>query len=273
MSRTLQEIENSLDGNIAEAIPNASGSQFAEWRIWKNIFARAIWAFEGIMDLFRAEIEGKVQTKQPGTMAWYYDRILEFQGEADDQGNFQGDSLVVVNGVLQYENPDPARRIITQASLRSVSGNLGVKLAKANGELNYQQLSESELLAFGLYLENIKYPGTATTVISLAADLIKYDLEIIYDPVYTTATIDTNVKAKLAEYRKSLGFDDRIYPTKIIDKIMEAEGVVSIKKNSIQGYHATVGVWNEIDIVYTLVSGYFNYDAASSLTFTNFKTL
>lgn len=271
--RTLQQIEAALDSSISSAISNPSGSQFAEWRLWRNIFARAIWTFEAIMDLFRTEIESKVQTKQPGTMVWYYDRVMEFQGEADDQGTFQGDSLVVVNGVLQYETPDPSRRIIAQASLRASNGNLGIKLAKKLTEDTYQPLNDSEQTAFGLYLTNIKYPGTAATVLSLSPDLIKYDLNIIYDPFLTTATVEANVLEKLQEYRRSLGFDDRIYPAKLIEKVMEAEGVVSVKKNSIQGYHSTGGVWNEIDIVYTLASGYFNYDAASSFTFTNYKTL
>lgn len=274
MGRTLQQIEGELDSTINAAIATPSASQFAEWRIWRNIFARALWVFEQIMDLFRAEIEQRVQTKQPGSVAWYYDRILEFQGSNDEVEVFQGDALVVTElGVLQYAQPDATRQIIAQASLRAVSGTLVVKLAKRLDESNYQALDEDEQAAFALYMENIKYPGTSVTIISMTADLIKYALNIIYDPIYTTTTVQENVLAKLAEYRDSLGFDDRIYPAKIIEKVMEAQGVVAVKNNGIEAYHATVGVWEVIDIVYTLVSGYFNYDDASAMTFTNYKAL
>lgn len=274
MARTLNEIESALDASISTAIDTPSASQFAEWRLWKSIFARALWVFEGIMDLFKTEIETRVQTKQFGSYDWYYDRILEFQGANDDSGVFQGDTLVVTEtGVLKYETIDPTRRIIKQASLRSVEGILIIKLAKALDAESYQPLNSGEQAAFGLYLENIKYPGTDVSVISMAADLIKYDLEIIYDPIYTVATVEANVLAKLAEYGSSLGFDDRIYPAKMVEKAMEAAGVVAVKRNSVAGYHATIDEWTTIDIVYTLVSGYFNFDEACALTFTNFKTL
>lgn len=274
MARTLNDIETSLDESISTAISSPSASQFAEWRLWKTIFSRAIWVFENIMDLFRAEIEERVQTKQPGSFDWYYDRIMEFQGGLDDNGVFQGDTLVVTeSGILQYNTINESRKIIAQASLRAVDGTLVVKLAKVLDANNYQPLSSDEQAAFGLYLENVKYPGTKVSVISMVADLIQYNLEIIYDPIYTVANVEAAVLAKLKEYRSSLGFDDRIYPAKMVEKVMEATGVVAVKRNSVKGFHATVGTWDTIDIVYTLISGYFNYDNGSSLTFTNYKTL
>ena len=274
MGRTLQQIEQALDTTISAVITTPSASQFAEWRIWRNIFARALWVFEQIMDLFKAEIEQRVQTKQPGSFDWYYDRILEFQGADDETNTFQGDPLTVTElGILQYEAPDPTRRIIAQASLRAESGTLIIKLAKNLDATNYQPLAADEQTAFSLYMDNVKYPGTSLSIISMVGDLIKYDLNIIYDPIYTVATIEANVLAKLMEFRSSLGFDDRIYPSKMIEKAIEAEGVIAVKNNGVESYHATIDMWAEVDIVYTLVSGYFNYDEASALTFTNFKTL
>jgi hypothetical protein len=226
------------------------------------------------MDVFKAEIENTVQTKQPGSYDWYYDRILEFQGANDDSGTFQGDNLIVDNGIVRYETPDTTRRIIKQASLRATGGILAVKVAKNLNENDYQPLNASEQLAFGLYLDNIKYPGTQTNIISMLADEMQYDLEIIYDPIYTIATVEENVLAKMDEYRSSLGFDDRFYPQRLIDKIMEAAGVVSVKRNSVSGYGHSTEEFVTIDIVYQLEAGYFNYDHdGSTLTFTNFKTL
>lgn len=273
MSRTQQEIEQVLDDNIGTAISNPSASAYAEWRIWKAIFARAIWIFENILDAFKVEIEAKVQTKQPGSLSWYYDRVMEFQGAEDSLGNFQGDELVVDNGILRYQTPDPERRIIKRSSIKAANGQLSIKLAKELTETTYQALSSSEILAFNLYVESIKYPGTMVNVVSLEPDKLKYDLNIVYDPAYTLATIQANVASKLQEYQLSLGFDDRVYASKFIDKLMEAPGVVAVKSNSLQGYHSTSPGWTAIDIVYTLVSGYFNYDATSAATYTNYRTL
>lgn len=272
MARTIIEIETALDANISQAITTPSGSKFAEWQLWKSIFARAVWAFEQIMDAFRTEIEAKIQTKQPGSFDWYFDKIKEFQGAVDGNGVFQGDDLIVNDGVIVYETPDPTRRIIAQCSLSAAESELAVKVAKMLDENDFTPLTASEQIAFGLYLNNIKYPGTKTNIISMAADLIKYELTIYYNPVYTTATVQVNIEAKLAEFR-SMGFDDKIYAFKLLNKIAEAEGVVSVKKTLLQGWGVNAGVFADIDVVYLLESGYFNYDEASVLTFVNYKTL
>lgn len=273
MSRTQQEIEQQLDQTISTAITTPSASSYAEWRLWKSIFARAIWIFENILDLFRAEIEAKVQSKQPGSMAWYYDRVMEFQGETDRFGNFQGDTLVVENGILQYQVLDPLRRIIKRSSIKAANGQLSIKLAKELTATTYQPLTQIEILAFNLYIESIKYPGTIVQTTSLEADKLKYNMSIVYDPAYTLVTIQKNIAAKLAEFQQSLGFDDRVYTSKFTDKLMEAPGVVAVKVTSLEGYHSTSPGWTAIDIVYTLVSGYFNYDATSTATYINYRTL
>lgn len=278
-ARTIAEIEDAMTASINTAIPNASTSYYAEWKLWRSIIARAIWTFENILYAFKAEIETTIQTKQPGSFEWYQDKIFEFQGTTDSNGNFQGDDLIIIGGVISYQTPDDTKKIIKQASLRASNGVLAVKVAKKLDENNYQALTASEQLAFSIYMDNIKYPGTEIQIISAAADLIKYTLQIIYDPVYTTSTVGANIAAKLNEYRASLGFDDRIYPFKMIDKIMEAEGVVSVKNNGIYRKAAGESVFTAIDITYTLAAGYFNYEkliadgGTSSLTYTSYKTL
>ena len=58
---------------------------------------------------------------------------------------------------------------------------------------------------------------------------------------------------------------------------MEATGVVSVKKNSIEGYSVSDPTPVNIDIVYQLAAGYFNFDdhevGNNTLTFTSYKTI
>jgi hypothetical protein len=272
MARTITQIETALEANINQAIPAPSGSKYAEWQLWKSIFARAVWAFEMIMDSFRVEIEAKIQQKQPGSFDWYFDKIMEFQGGNDNGGNFQGDDLIVKDGVINYETPNEARRIIAQCSLSAAESELAVKVAKRLDAYNFQPLTVSEQIAFGLYLNNIKYPGTKTNVISMAADSIYYNLDIYYNPVYTTATVMANIKAKLDEFRQSLGFGDRIYSFALLNKASEAEGVMSVKKINLKGTSVS-NPQAEIDVVYTIEAGYFNYDETSILSLINYKTI
>jgi hypothetical protein len=272
MARTISEIEQELSAQIASLVPNLSISTAAEWRLWQSIFARGIWVFENIMDLFRTEIENKVQSKQPGSFDWYSEKILEFQGETLNDGTFQGDTLLVKDGVITYETIDETRRIIKQRALRALQNALAVKVAKALDANNNTQLSDSEIQAFSVYMDNIKYPGTVVNIISLPADIILYDIEVVYDPIYNVATIQDNVIAKREEYRYSLGFDDRVYKGRIESALISAEGVISVKVNSIYITGVTSGQ-QALDVVLTLDSGYFNWDENSSFTFVNANTL
>ncbi len=269
--RTLIQIKQSLIDNVPATY---STSAVAEWRLWVDIFAIAIYAFEQIMSLFQTEITTTIQQKQPSSFAWYYEKILEFQGTTVG-GTFTGDNLIVDSyGIVRYENVDESHRIITECKLRANAGTLAVKLAKYKTATENQALTASEQLAFAIYMNKIKYPGTTINIISKEADIIVFDIEIIYDPAYSTATIETNYKAKLAEYRASMEFDDSLYDFKLLKAITDAEGVISVKRTSItcQGVSDVAPV--EIDIVVELESGYFNFDYDNStIVLTDYTTL
>lgn len=271
MARTLTAIQSSLDESISDVMTNPSSSNYAEWKLWRSIFAAAVWAFEKILDSFKTDVEDIVSSKQPGTFDWYYDRIMEFQGETSG-GVFQGDSLIVENGIISYETVDSTRRIIKKASLRASSGTLAVKVAKEDSSEQLVPLTSSEQLALKNYIDEIKYPGTVINIISLEADSITYNLNIIYDPIYTTATVQENVLAAMETFRSGMGFDDRFYASKFIEAILAADGVKAVKIVSLTGWDITSNSDSDIDIVRTLVAGYFNYNEASSLTFTSYKT-
>ena len=272
--RTLEEIENELDTDVADVFTTPSTSQFAEWKLWRSIFAQAVFVFEAILDLFRSEIEDTIQSKQYATKDWYFDRALEFQG-GDVGGTFQGDDLEVDEyGLLVYVTPDADRRIIEKCAITADSGTISFKVAKWLSEAagTYQELDTDEKTAFGLYIDNIKYPGTETTIISEAADTIKYDLEIIYQPEYSTSGIETELESLADSYRQGLEFNDKFYAQRFIDALLDADGVTSIKITSLEGKEDG-GSYASIDIVYELVAGYFNFDGTSQFTFTDETTL
>ena len=274
MGRTIAQIQTELDTDINDVITTPSTSQFAEWKIWSQIFAQAVFIFEGILDLFKTEIETTIQSKQPGTKDWYYDRALEFQG-GEESGTFQGDTLIVNDfGILLYETTDLTRQIIEQCAIAAAGGVISFKVAKWLVELDgtYQALSTDEKTAFGLYIDNIKYPGTTTSIISVAADVIKYDLDIIYKPEYTTASIGAGLLLAADAYRQSLGFEDRFYTQKFIEALLEVDGVTSIEITTLEGKVAA-GSYGAITIMYEIVAGYFNFDAASQFTYTDETTL
>ena len=266
MARQLTVIEEELETNVNNVFDRPSVSKVAEWKVWKSIFAAAIWAFEKILDLFKTEVENIITQKQPGTIDWYYDKVKAFQG-ADDGNGFHADDLVLdESGILRYQVENESRRIIAKASLTDIEGVLAIKVAKQTGTNELGALSSIELNAFSTYMRNIKYPGTEMFITSLQPDLIRYDVNIYYNPVLSESTIQANVLAKLEEFKSSMGFDDKLFQQKLIDYLMNADGVVSVKMNNLYRKASTDTEFVLIDVVYELAAGYFNYqllDAAS----------
>jgi hypothetical protein len=266
--RTLTQIKTDLETSAAAAIPGLSTSSAAGWRLWVNVFATAVWTFEGLLDLFKAEITDLVRSKQNGTLEWYYDRIKEFQGGTNAQGQFTGDTLIIdTSGIVRYQTPDPARQIIAQVSLSEAGGGLFVRIAKRLNTSDLQPIAADELLALQNYIDNVKLVGTAITIINANADVIRYNIEAFYNSLYAPAVVTANIQAKLNEYRATLKFSASFDRARFTAKLLEAEGIETINIDAIEG-RLSAGAFAAIDTKYALNAGYFNYDPDSQLTLT-----
>lgn len=257
--RTLEQIQQALDTEIANVIDNPSQSQTAEWLNWRNIFAPAIWVFEKIMAQFSQEVDSKLALKQPGSLYWYAQRAMEFQ---------YGDSLIIDElGNIKYAIIDPSKRIIAKVATKeeSATSTVVIKVARlVNGVLS--PLSSAQLLAFNNYITLIKFAGTKVTIVSLATDEIYYSLRIYYNPLYNEADIEAGLLSALEEFKNQAQFDGRIYRTDFFTKIQAVPGIVATSIREFTGDHSSVNNPVEIDPYYELVSGYFSYSETSKYT-------
>jgi hypothetical protein len=117
-------------------------------------------------------------------------------------------------------------------------------------------------------MEKIKFAGTSVEYRTLPADVITYDVNVYYDPLYLPADVQTAVLAALQSFRTELGFDARFFKSDFINAIQAVEGVKTVKVNSME-LQPSEGDATAIDVVVELESGYFNYNEASILTMIN----
>ncbi|MCG8701147.1 MAG: hypothetical protein MI922_24045, partial [Bacteroidales bacterium] len=221
-----------------------------------------------------------ISSKQPGTLYWYYDQILKFQAKRDSSDVLIVDPLEVNElGIIQYAEEDIERRLISHASIIEVDDELIIKVAKKDGD-NLARLNPiDEIPAFKDYIKNIKYPGTKTRIVSTEPDLVDLQISIYFDNVFQKETVQQNVHNKMNEYRSELGFNGVIIKQRLMDKILDAEGVVSLKVNSMQAsyFHPDKNQYTEnqtIDVAYKLYSGYFNYKTEINIdSFIDFSTI
>jgi hypothetical protein len=264
--RSLTEIRDSIQ-DYGETKLNLSTSSTAEWKVFIEIFVYAIYVFEGILEIFYNTINTTIQEKQPPTLQWYYDQVLAFQN---------GDSLIVNDyGILEYESIDEDKKIISQALLVETTvgsvTTLQIKVAKdPTDDGSYEALSNSEKTNFDAYIKAIKAPGTNINTVSTDGDTVKYSLTVLYDPIYSSDNVKSDVEDALDSYKSNVNFVSNVYRAKIIAALLDVDGVVSADFTELKGKEDG-GAYDGASIFdyYELQAGYFNWDDDSAITMTD----
>lgn len=266
MARTVAEIQDVIILNLTKRGYKLSTSKVAEWRLWTFVVAASIQAFEVILDLFRKEVDELTNKITPGTIRWYAEMCYRFQNEHellfDDK-----------TAMLYYSVDDPKARIVSVVAITEGVNKLVVKVAKLNSEGRIVPLDEDEKYNFTGYIDAIKFAGLQTEVVSTTADLIRYEVEVFYDPAVPVTTVRSEVESAIANFKTSLGFDSTFYRQRFAEAIMAVSGVITIDLKSVSRKGVSDVAFVPVPVFSTLESGYYDYDAASNITFTSTKNM
>lgn len=262
MARTITEIKNIIitaKNNEAALAGLTSNSSTAIFNLWAYIVSVAIWTLEKIFDSHKIEVDNKIASSRNWNKAWFYEQCLLWQ---------YGDDLTWNNDKFSYAVVDLSKRIIKLVAVPEQSdGSLLIKVAKENGVI----LDNNEFTAFDTYIKQIKIPGMNVSILSYEADMIKFDLNITYNPQLMTSTgqlISDNsypVIDAISNYLKEIKYGGTFNKTKCIDAIQEASGVVDAWFISVEakGHNAS-----SYDVVtgqnYTAIAG--NYEFMQNLS-------
>lgn len=249
---TIKEREQQIIASLGEKGVTLSLSKVAEWRLWVWIMATAIVAFETVLELFRTEIDAVADKITPGTARWYAGQCRKFQNGHELLFNDR-------TAELYYAEEDESSRIIDIVAITEGNNLLSIKVAKTNTDNKIVPLTVDELYNFTGYVDSIKFAGIQTVTISTTADLLSYDLSVYYDPAVPSTTIRAGVIAALDEFRRSLGFNSRLYRQKLVDTVMRVKGVVTVDISSLKRKGASMNQFTEIGVADELESGYFDY--------------
>lgn len=264
MARTIDEIKAEIQLKISET-PQLSAltgvSQASVWRLITYVAALAWFNLETMFDRFRAEVETRIGERQPGTAAWYIQKIKEFQpGDAIDPAT------------MKYPVIDESKRIVSAASYKKVEPGddtpLLVALFKvAKGESgSLEPLNSQEQSQLRNYIAAVGQVGVNTQVVSLNGDKLRITAEVFFDGINEPETVQTNVEAALNSYMRNLGFDGTVMLSKIVDSIQSVPGVVDVVIDS--AVAIVVGEENTtINRIYECVAGWCQEDDSEGYTF------
>lgn len=249
-----------LTANEKASLSNlTSTSKVSVWRLIIYIIANAIYTFERILDVFKAEIEAKVKANRPHTQEWYKTKALAFQ---------YGDTLVDSD---EYTVIDKAKQIIKQVAIIEGDRKVILKIATLQGTELVKLSDINQVNAFAAYMHKVKDAGTLLEIVNQDADLLKVELDFYYDALLirndgTTITDNVNVvQEAINNYLKSLDFNGNFDINKMTDYLQQAIGYQSLRLNYVGFKAGLAASFTQIDRKYQPLSGYMKLDLDSLL--------
>jgi hypothetical protein len=222
---TTEEIYNQIiaekeSGNYPELDTLNSTSRVSIWRLWAWIFAFFSKTIRELFDSFQSFIQNYFATQQAGTLRWWLAEVKKFQWSES------GEALEYINGKFQYATVDTEKQIVQQVALERVGQIVQFKVARlVDDEL--AELTEPQRIALQTYINQIKFPGTYTAVISVPADTIRLNYRIYYNGQFDTALLQGSIETAINNYLKSIVFNGRLSITEITDVLQSVTGIIN----------------------------------------------
>ncbi|MFN4249258.1 MAG: hypothetical protein ACK4EY_16140 [Flavipsychrobacter sp.] len=233
-------------------------SAVAEWLGLRDLTIAIAMRLETIIELLKADIDYALANKQAGSFYWYPIAVKEFQ---------YGDSLTVEDGIVKYATIDATKQIVKVVSAQKLtSGTIAFKVAKDDGTGNLVQLTTPELAALDDYIGS--RVADAHMVVSIPADVVKYTIEGRYNPLYNKTDVQNGILAALQANKLNFGFDTKFYKAQVFEDVMGVAGMVSLKLRIDMTLNSGTQIVSDLTEYTDLPAGYFNWDAASTITLT-----
>lgn len=186
------------------------------------VVATAIATLEWLFDMFRADVDEKIEKAIPGNIAWYWHKIMDFRyGSTLNEWGVYDETISQSN-----------KQIIRYCAITEDIYGLTVKVNKNN----YETLNTDEMNALKGYVNKIKFAGTRVSVVSLNPDMLRLSLKVDVDPMVLTtdynaigsSTKTDSIATAISNYLSELKYGGVFNKTKLIDAIQAVEGVEDV---------------------------------------------
>lgn len=277
---------------LTELDSGRSNSKLSIINLLTYVVSVCIYTYETILDLFQVRIAETLNDRINGTAEWYVQIAKKFQYNPVTSA---GDVLVFNENTMkiEYETIDKNHRIIEKAAYQFENENsLTLKVCKTNENtteiesgMPYTPLSDSELTAFRMFIQQVKFIGADIYCQSLPGDIITImnspTNPIFYNDSYITAEQALeNIKKSLTEFANNMEFNGILYYQSIIDVIRKTEHIYDVSsgiKVYVSHYNSTENKYDTPILVNSrtrLKSGYIRLLdelSVSTINSTNIK--
>ena len=197
MARTLKEIKDEMTSTFVKEravvyaydlhTEKSFDQQFSAASIENLIFyafAFAVWVLETLFDKHAAEVDARIELLAPHTLRWYVNKTKAFM---------YGYKLKLVEDSDYYDTSGMSETDIEKAQVvkfaNATESNtvVYIKVAGADQNGNPVPLPASQLTALRSYMNTVKDAGVSVQIRNEAADIMKVELVVYYDPTLMNA--------------------------------------------------------------------------------------
>lgn len=244
---------------LTELNSGRSNSKLSIINLLTYVVAVCIHTYEAILDVFQVKLAEVLNGRINGTPDWYVLMAKKFQynpvTETGDELTFNEDTMKI-----EYAQIDTSHRIIEKAAWQTeANGNsLTLKVCKQNDNSNevnngipYMQLSDYELTAFRMFIQQIKFIGADIYCESCPGDIVTIVADknspIFYNDSYVTAAQAlSELQQALIDFANEMEYNGMFYYQQVLDVIRKTEHITDIG-NAIKIY---VTSYNDTDKKY-----------------------
>ncbi len=229
MARSITTIQNNIIAGVAANATLSplltSTSRVAIWRLLALVVATAIWTLETLFDIHVADVNETISKLKPHSLRWYAEKATAFQfgyNLVDDADYYDNTGI--------DETTIEASKVVAYAAVVEQDRGLRIKVARDTGDL--AALTAPQLEAFEEYMKRIKDAGVRLNITSSAADELKLNIELYYNPLVLNSaggrldgTVSEPVQDAVKEYLKNLPFNGVFVLQNLIDVLQLVDGV------------------------------------------------
>ena len=271
---------------LTELNSGRSNSKLSMMNLLTYVAAVCIHTYEAVLDVFQLKLTEVLKGRINGTPDWYVLTAKKFQY---NQASEVGDALIFNENTMkvEYETVNPGNRIIDKAAWQSGEDGQSIllKVCKSNtngNELNngipYTQLTDQEMKAFKMFIQQIKFVGANIESVSYPGDIISVvadkDNPIFYNESYVTAAqILSSIQQAMIDFANEFEYNGILYYQALLNTIRKIEHVVDVSsgiKMYISSYNKETGKYDEpveLKNRVRLKSGYIRFlDTNSAMT-------
>jgi len=236
---------------LTELNTGRSNSKLSMINLLTYVMAVCIHTYEAILDVFEVKVAKVLTGRINGTPDWYALMAKKFQynpvTDMGDELQFNEETMKI-----EYVTQDSSHRIIEKAAWQTgEDGNsITLKVCKSNTNTNevnsgipYTQLSDYEMTAFKMFIQQIKFVGAEIYCESVPGDIITIiadkDNPIYYNDSYVTAAQAMDeIQQAMINFANEMEYNGMLYYQSILDILRKIEHIVDIG-NSVRVYVAS----------------------------------